>query len=136
MNSMKQNRLAYDSTGKATLYPLPPQYWEYDRANKRLDTQRQETVALMEALRAKAKAVKQQLPLPKFTGVQLVIGVEGTPAVAPKGAPAAAAAPVANLAEEVSPGNVNPPPDPQKQPEPVKQPEAPKAPGGERPLKY
>src|SRR5204862_8109120 len=105
-----------------------------DRANKRLETQRQETVALMEALRAKAKAVKQQLPLPKFTGVQLVIGVEGTPAVAPKGA--SAVAPVANLAEEVSPGNVNPAPDAQKQPEPIKQPEAPKAPGGERPLKY
>jgi hypothetical protein len=87
MRAMENNRVAYDGTGKAVIYPLPPQYFEYDRANRRLEVQRQETVKLLEALRAKAQVVKAQLPMPKFNNVQLVIGVEGTPAIAPADRP-------------------------------------------------
>jgi Flp pilus assembly protein TadD len=113
MRYMQNNRVAYDSSGRAALYPLPPQYWDYDRANRRLEVQRQETVAQLDALRAKAQAVKQQLPLPKFTGVQVVIGVEGTPAVGPgekptqqatSAPPAAAVEAPANLTDAVGGG--------------------------------
>jgi tetratricopeptide (TPR) repeat protein len=103
MRYMENQRVAYDSTGKMVLYPLPPQYWDYDRANRRLEVQEKETLALLDALRAKAQLVKQQLPLPKFKGVQLAMGVEGTPAIAP--APVAAG----NKAAPAIPAKLDPP---------------------------
>jgi tetratricopeptide (TPR) repeat protein len=83
MNYMERSRYAQDATGRIISYPLPPQYWDYDRANRRLETQRAETLALIESLRAKAQAVKQQIPVPKYTGAMIMIGVEGTPLIAP-----------------------------------------------------
>jgi tetratricopeptide (TPR) repeat protein len=139
MRYMEQQRIAYDAQGKMTAYPLPPQYWDYDRANRRLQVQREEAVALLDTLRKKAQVVKGQLPTPKFTGVQLLIGVEGTPAIPPvagagnqaPGAGVATEEPkVANLTEAV--GNAT-------GEKPVEKPavEKPKVPGaGERPLKY
>jgi hypothetical protein len=85
MNYMERSRYAQDATGRIISYPLPPQYWDYDRANRRLETQRTETLALIQSLRDKAQAVKQQIPVPKFNGVMVMIGVEGTPATAPEG---------------------------------------------------
>jgi hypothetical protein len=95
--------------------------------------------------------VRQQLPVPKFTGAQLMIGVEGTPAVVPteatKKTDPPAPAPVAgNGNKTAGDGNgvKNPleaprgngdvkPPQPQGGGTPA---EAPKPPAGERPLKY
>jgi len=119
MRYMENQRLAYDSTGKATLYPLPPQYWDYDRANRRLEVQRKETVALLDAMRAKAQIIRQQLPVPKFKGIQLVIGVEGTPAIAPGTAVIA-----------------KPPPALPKIAPAAKVTDPPAKPAGEKPLKY
>jgi tetratricopeptide (TPR) repeat protein len=140
MRYMEQQRVVTDSTGKQMQYPLPPQYWDYDRANRRLEVQRRETVALLDAMRAKAQAVKGQLPVPKFSGVQLVMGVEGTPALAPADKPGGAT-PVANLAEELAGGGggggvVTPA---VKSPAvESKAPDAPKAPATstDKPLKY
>jgi tetratricopeptide (TPR) repeat protein len=105
MQYMEQQRMQYNTTqaGKtqATLYPLPPAYWDYDRANRRLEVQRKETITLLDTLRAKAQAVKQQLPLPKYKGLQVMIGVEGTPIIAP--VPKTTVSPVANLKDEVAP---------------------------------
>jgi tetratricopeptide (TPR) repeat protein len=162
MRYMEQQRVVTDSTGKQMQYPLPPQYWDYDRANRRLEVQRKETVALLDAMRAKAQAIKGTLPAPKFTGVQLVMGVEGTPAIVPADKPGGAT-PVANLADELLSGGggagaaaTAPPaapatPEPSKTPVPetktseatktpeaAKTPEAPKAPTppADKPLKY
>jgi tetratricopeptide (TPR) repeat protein len=87
MRYLQQDRVGTDPQGRQFVNPLPELYWEYDRANRRLEIQRRETITLMETLRSKAQAVKQQLPVPKFTGVQVAIGVEGTPAIAPTIAP-------------------------------------------------
>jgi tetratricopeptide (TPR) repeat protein len=153
MRYMEQNRVGYDAaTGRQVLYPLPPQYYDYDRAQRRLEVQRQESVSLLDALRAKAQAVKQQLPMPKFTGAQLMVGPEGTPAITPadaKPTPAGAATPTetpapASPKDEVvnngtggatPPPPVTPPQNPLDTAKP-KTPEAPKAPPGDRPLKY
>jgi tetratricopeptide (TPR) repeat protein len=145
MRYMEQQRVVTDSTGKQMQYPLPPQYWDYDRANRRLEVQRKETVALLDAMRAKAQAIKGTLPAPKFTGVQLVMGVEGTPAIAPADKPGGIT-PVANLANELTGGGDGAAatatpvtPEPIKTPAPeIKAPEAPKAPTppADKPLKY
>jgi tetratricopeptide (TPR) repeat protein len=143
MRYMQQDRVGTDAQGRQTLYPLPPQYYEYDRANRRLEVQRKETVALLDAMRAKAQVIKQQLPVPKYTGVQLMIGVEGTPAIAP--IDKSGSVPVVNLKDEVAGGGAeaskNPleapkPAEAPKAQEPSKNPDAPKAPAGEKPLKY
>jgi tetratricopeptide (TPR) repeat protein len=148
---MEQSRYATDAQGHQIVYPLPPQYWDYVRANQRLDVQRAETLSLLGTLRAKAQAVRQQLPVPKYTGAQLMIGAEGTPAVVPvegkKAEPAAAtAAPVpGNGKDEGGEGNgaKNPLEAPKAEVKPPQQQQgggapagAPKAPAGERPLKY
>jgi tetratricopeptide (TPR) repeat protein len=87
MRYLQQDRVGTDASGRQFVNPLPPLYWEYDRANRNLEVQRKATITVMETLRAKAQAVKQQLPVPKFTGVQVAIGVEGTPAIEPTNAP-------------------------------------------------
>ena len=148
MQYMEQQRRQYtqgtNGSQRMTVYPLPPQYWDYDRANRRLEVQRKEQVSLLDALRAKAQAVRQQLPTPKFKGVQVMIGVEGTPAVAP--APKTTVSPVVDLKEEVGSGGVTPAKAETSKTEP-KAVEAPKAeskpagetpkPGaGDKPLKY
>jgi tetratricopeptide (TPR) repeat protein len=143
---MEQSRYATDpQTGRQIVYPLPPQYWDYTRANQRLDVQRAETVSMLDTLRAKAQAVKQQLPIPKYTGAQLMIGVEGTPAIVPvegKKTEQAAGAPGSAKEDAVVGGGgaKNPLEAPKAEAKP--QPpsgapaEGPKAPAGERPLKY
>ena len=140
MRYMEQQRYMSDNTGRTVSYPLPPQYWDYDRANRRLEVQRKETAASLDAMRAKAQAVKQQLPVPKFTGVQLVMGVEGTPAIAPSDKSAAPAT-VENLAGELSGGPETPiATDTAKPQAPGKSPTTAPAPATpapkEKPLKY
>jgi tetratricopeptide (TPR) repeat protein len=107
MRYMEQQRYLTDNTGRTVTYPLPPQYWDYDRANRRLDVQKKEAIASLDAMRAKAQTLKDQLPVPKFTGAQLVMGVEGTPAIAPVDHPTAPVA-VENLAGELTGGNTAP----------------------------
>ena len=88
MRWMERDRYGQDpGTGRIYSNPLPEMYWEYDRAQRRLEVQRKEMIALMENLRAKAKAIKQTLPTPKYTGVQVAIGAEGTPVIPPTNAP-------------------------------------------------
>lgn len=151
MAYIERTRYGYDASGRLIVYPLPAQYYDYDRANRQLEVQRRETGALMDALRAKGQAVKAQLPVPKFTGIQSIAGVEGTPALAPSVdrtptpvAPANPATPAtpatpANLMDELGGAGaggatkpVNPPPVDPPNPDPTTKPTPPK----DRPLKY
>jgi tetratricopeptide (TPR) repeat protein len=141
---MDQSRYATDpQTGRQIVYPLPPQYWDYVRANQRLDVQRAETVSLLDTLRAKAQAVKRELPVPKYTGAQLLIGVEGTPAIVPTEAkkpdPAPPAPAPGNGKDAAAKNPLEAPPKASEEPKPAQQgggTPAPKPPAGERPLKY
>jgi tetratricopeptide (TPR) repeat protein len=139
MRYMENQRIQYDNTGKPVAFPLPPQYWDYDRANRRLEVQEKETLALLNALRAKAQIVKQQLPIPKFKGTQLTMGVEGTPAIAPAAAaaPAEKSAIPAPKADQPAPKTtdvqVGPPPKSGQAPPP---PAAEKPAVVDKPLKY
>jgi tetratricopeptide (TPR) repeat protein len=142
MRWMERDRYGQDATGRVYSNPLPQLYWEYDRAQRRLEVQRKEALALMESLRAKAHAIKQTLPTPKFTGAQVAIGVEGTPAIPPTNSPDPAATPpnagAANLQDQFT--EPTKPADPaanplDKSPTPDKPAETPKRPDN-RPLKY
>lgn len=63
--------------------PLPPVYYEIQRDNDRLKAQRRQAVQELDRLRAAAAQLQSQMPEPRFTGVQSMIGVEGTPIIPP-----------------------------------------------------
>jgi len=139
MAYMERSRYGQDASGRMVSYPLPPQYWDYDRANRRLEVQRQESLAALDRLRAQAQAVKVNLPVPKFTGVQTVVGVEGTPAIVPvagadRVAPRAVAKPVEVQRDD--PAAAAPAPGNLLDEVGGKAPEAKPAKAGEKPLKY
>jgi Tfp pilus assembly protein PilF len=83
-NTVEMDRLAaqsvfVDRNGNTIQLPLPDQYYTLKRDNDSLTVQKQPLVQQQSDLRNKAKDVQAQIPVPKFTGVQQIIGVEGTP---------------------------------------------------------
>ena len=83
MKTIDETSYATDSQGRTVRMSLPPRYYELERANRQLAMDRQEQSSKLETLRATAKQVQQQLPTPRFTAVQRLIGVEGTPLLPP-----------------------------------------------------
>ena len=51
------------------------------RDNERLKANKVAEQRKLEEMRVAAKTVQQQLPVPRYTGVQQMVGVEGTPVV-------------------------------------------------------
>lgn len=76
---------SYHRTPDGTLVrlPLPPVYREIQRDNERLKLERRQAVAELDRLRQSAAELQAQIPQPTFTGVQSMIGVEGTPLIPP-----------------------------------------------------
>lgn len=72
-----------DPDGNLIRIPYPPVYAELQRDNDKLKADRRDAVARLEQLRVQADGLRSQLPAPKYTGVQTLIGVEGTPAILP-----------------------------------------------------
>lgn len=66
--------------GDLILLPLPPVYFEIQQDNVRLKQQRDGAVRELDGLRKTAAQLQQQIPQPKYTGVQKIIGIEATPA--------------------------------------------------------
>jgi Flp pilus assembly protein TadD len=58
----------------------PPQiYYDLQNENTRLKTEQESLKSRMTQMQDQAKRIQQQVPVPKFTGVQQIVGVEGTP---------------------------------------------------------
>ena len=70
-----------DSTGRMTKLAYPRLYYELQRDLLTLRQQRADLVALMDKLRQEAKSIRQELPVPRYTGNQRIIDVEGTPLI-------------------------------------------------------
>lgn len=83
MKAIEDTSYAVDPQGRMYRVSFPPRYYELERANKQLAVDRQEQSAKQDALRATARLVQQKLPTPRFTMVQRLIGVEGTPLLPP-----------------------------------------------------
>lgn len=83
MKTIEDTSYAVDAQGRTVRLSLPPRYYELERANKQLAADRLETSTRLDTLRATAKQAQQQLPTPKFTAVQRLIGAEGTPLLPP-----------------------------------------------------
>jgi len=78
-----------DSTGRLTRLAYPRIYYDLQRDLVVLKRERDDTEASIDKLRRDAKAARASLPVPRYTGIQHIIDVEGTPMMAAE-APAAA----------------------------------------------
>lgn len=69
--------------GNLVRLPLPPVYREIQRDNERLKLERRQAVGELDRLRQSAAQLQEQMPQPRFTGVQNIMDVEGTPLIPP-----------------------------------------------------
>jgi uncharacterized protein YlxW (UPF0749 family) len=122
MRFIEQTSVAVDANGNVVQLPLPARYYELQRDVRQLSADRADYVAKLDGLRAQARRVQAQMPTPRFTGQQRMIGAEGTPGAPP-------VSPTAGLTrpEPVMPTELMPPVTPTTRPvvaatEPVKPP--------------
>lgn len=83
MRLLEQTSVAVDANGNVFQLPLPPRYFELQRDVRQLSTDRADYVAKLDGLRTQARRVQQQMPTPRFTGQQRMMGAEGTPGAPP-----------------------------------------------------
>jgi tetratricopeptide (TPR) repeat protein len=81
---------ARGSAGNTTSFTPPRMYYGLQRDLQELKKERGEQEAKVNALRREAKLVKQELPLPRYSGTQKIIDAEGAPLM-PAEAPASVA---------------------------------------------
>lgn len=92
LRRMESDSVGVDAAGHLIRYPLPPSYYTYLRDLGAMKADREQLTSDQAKMRLKARALVQGLPTPRYSGVQRMIEVEGTPVI---GKPAAAPAPVA-----------------------------------------
>jgi Flp pilus assembly protein TadD len=87
LRRMEANSYTRDSQGRQLRIPLPRVY--YDMADDVRDMQREREgeAKKIDKLRRQAKAVQQELPVPRYTGVQRFYDVDGTPLLPPPAPP-------------------------------------------------
>ncbi len=96
INSLSANAYLPDPNGNWIYIGLPPIYYDLQNTNRKLQSERAGEVANLQRLQQSARQIEKQLPVPKYTGIQRLIGVEGTPlgqANTPTTAPATRATP-------------------------------------------
>jgi len=89
-NQVQLDRLQAESTyvdrnGNMIQMPLPDAYYQLKRDNASLAAQKQVFSQQQDDLKRKAKEAQQQLPVPKFTGTQSILGPPAMPVRAPSG---------------------------------------------------
>jgi len=72
-----------DAFGNWFRLPLPQAYFDDDRDAQKLKMEKTDLLAKQDGLRDAAKKINQNLPAPKYTGLQQMIGIEGTPLLGP-----------------------------------------------------
>lgn len=85
---VEADRYAYATDGTLLVMPLPAAYYDLQRDLAVLRGDRLRAIAAVDAAKADIRAAQQELPVPRFSGVQRLIGPEGTPVERPA-APAA-----------------------------------------------
>src|SRR5205814_4915779 len=89
MQEIETNSLVRDSTGQLIRLTYPQSYYTAQSENFRLQSEIKDLKDSMKSMQDEARRVQQQLPIPKYSGIQKLIDVEGTPRIG--SAPAASA---------------------------------------------
>jgi len=82
MDRLSANTTVIQPNGTIYQMPLPPDYAQLQTRNGQLAGLDQALYQHLDDLRGQGKTVRAQLPVPQYTGVQNLIGVEGMPPVA------------------------------------------------------
>ena len=83
-----------DANGRPIRLTYPPLYYDLKRDLEQLYNEEDGEKEKKARLRAQAKQVQQEISVPRYTGVQQIIGVEGTPDLPPLTANRASRPPV------------------------------------------
>ena len=83
MRRLEANSYIRDLSGNIYQAMLPATYYQLQDDQQKLQKERQDQFDRLEKLRAQARAINQDLPVPKYTGIQRLIDVEGTPVQPP-----------------------------------------------------
>ena len=98
MTQIESQSFMRDTKGNMYQVPYPATYYTMQNDNEKLTADRAQQVADIQAKIEEGRKVQQSLPVPQYTGVMRLIGVEGTPfpaavlSTAPSTAPATPAA--------------------------------------------
>ena len=79
LRSIEANSVYRDGDGKIIRIPYPPIYYDLQNDLARLRAERAGQVVKLDAARREMNRLQSEMPQPKFTGVQQVIGAEGVP---------------------------------------------------------
>jgi tetratricopeptide (TPR) repeat protein len=79
LRSMEADRYTYSVDGRVIVLPLPTAYYEMQRDLQVFQRDRLRQIAAVEQVQAEIRSTRQDLPVPRYTGVQRPIGAEGTP---------------------------------------------------------
>jgi tetratricopeptide (TPR) repeat protein len=79
LRQMEADRYTYSVEGRLLVMPLPSAYYQMQRERDVLIGERQRVVASVQAVEREIQATRQDLPVPLYSGVQKLIGAEGTP---------------------------------------------------------
>jgi tetratricopeptide (TPR) repeat protein len=83
MRQLEARSYVQDIHGRFHRRPLPDLYYDLGRDIDILRTQRAQEIARMDSMKLQAKQIQQELPKPRYSGVQQIVGAEGTPLVPP-----------------------------------------------------
>lgn len=86
MRRMESSRYYRDSMGNLFTAPLPAGYYDLQKDLASLKSDRDKQLKILDDLREAAVKVQAQLPVPRFSGTQQLIGPEGAPLVMPTAA--------------------------------------------------
>lgn len=112
LRRMEADRYVYASDGTLLAMPLPPAYHQMQRDLQVLRGNRLRAIADIQRVDADIRAARQELPVPRFTGVQKLIGPEGTPLEHPPAAAAPEQTPATAVREPAPPPATAPTPNP------------------------
>ena len=86
LESMRQQSAFVDADGAIRFRPLPAAYYDVERDLNRLQRDRADQAARIDALRAAAAEARDAYPRPRFEGTLQLVGEDGVPIVLPPGA--------------------------------------------------
>jgi tetratricopeptide (TPR) repeat protein len=84
MRRIEAQSYVRDVEGRIWRVPYPSVYYDLERDLRDLRQERNALVRSLQTLREQARRVQQDLPVPQYTGVQQLIGLEGTPLMIPQ----------------------------------------------------
>lgn len=79
MDEMRSASLFLDRDGRYITLPLPNAYYDLQRQNQQLRAEQEALNVKLRTMQDQARRVRGQVPVPQFTGIQQIVGVEGMP---------------------------------------------------------